>query len=178
MSISYNNDDEVNIAEDDEYVYLDSCASKRLLILRDQSRLESFVYSGGSIQTTRAGVHLNCLGTGKIRDWLDIRVCNDAIKNNCLAGLLRDIGYGLQLLHVPRVVRLCDHKEVIVVCRKWGCLGYCIYRISVETVFAWHMRYCCLIRLLATHWNCYIIVVVISVSRNCWRHIVICYLLE
>ena len=28
---------------------------KRLFILRDQSCLESFVYSGGSIQTTRAG---------------------------------------------------------------------------------------------------------------------------
>ena len=52
---SCNNDkDEVNVAEDDEYVFLDSCASKRLFILRDQSYLESFVYSGGSIQTTRA----------------------------------------------------------------------------------------------------------------------------
>ena len=35
MSDSYNNDDEVNMAEDEEYVYLDSCASKRLFILRD-----------------------------------------------------------------------------------------------------------------------------------------------
>ena len=38
------------------------------------------MYSGGSIQTTRAGVQLNCLGTEKFRDWLDIRVCNDAVK--------------------------------------------------------------------------------------------------
>ena len=71
------------------------------------------MYSGGSIQTTRAGVQLNCLGTGKFRDWLDIRVCNDAVKNICFAGLLRDMGYGVQLLNVPRVVRLCDHEEVI-----------------------------------------------------------------
>ena len=113
MSNSCNNDNEVNMAEDDEYVYLDSCASKRLFFLRDQSCLESFVYSGGSIQTTRAGVQLNCLGTWKFRDWLDIRVCNDAVKNICSAGLLRDMGYGLQLLHVPRVVRLCDHEEVV-----------------------------------------------------------------
>ena len=40
MSDSYNNDNEVNMAEDDEYVYLDSCG---------QSCLESFVYSSGSI---------------------------------------------------------------------------------------------------------------------------------
>ena len=53
LSNCYNNDDEVNVAEDDEYVYLDSCASKQLFILRDKSCLESFVYSGGSIQTTR-----------------------------------------------------------------------------------------------------------------------------
>ena len=58
MSDSYNNDDEVNMEKDDEYVYLDSCASKHLFILSDQSCLESFVYSGGSIQTTRAGVQL------------------------------------------------------------------------------------------------------------------------
>ena len=33
------------MVEDDEYIYLDSFASKRLFILRDQSYLESFVYS-------------------------------------------------------------------------------------------------------------------------------------
>ena len=27
--------------------------------------------------------------------------------------VLREMGYGLQLLHVPRVVRLCDHEDVI-----------------------------------------------------------------
>ena len=38
----------VNTADDDEYVFLDSCASNELLILRDQSYLESFTYSGGA----------------------------------------------------------------------------------------------------------------------------------
>ena len=64
----YNNDDIVIIEEDDKYAYPDSCASTRLFILRDQSCLELIVYSGGSIQTTRSGVQLNCLGTGKFRD--------------------------------------------------------------------------------------------------------------
>ena len=113
-SCSCNNDkDEVNVAEDDDYVYLDSCASKRLFILRNQSFVESFVYSGGSIQATRADALLSCLGSRKYGDWLDIRVCNDAVKNICSAGLLRDMGYGLQLLRVPRVVRLIDGKEVL-----------------------------------------------------------------
>ena len=82
MSDSYNNDDEVNMAEDDEYVYLNRCASERLFILRDQSCLESFVYSEGPFQTTRAGVQLYCLWAGKFRDWLDLCICNDAVKKS------------------------------------------------------------------------------------------------
>ena len=76
--------------------------------------LESFVYSGSSIQTTRADAQLTCLGSGRFKDWTDIRVCNDAVKNICLAGILGKMGYGLQLLRVPRVVRLCDGVEVII----------------------------------------------------------------
>ena len=52
MMISYscgNFVEEVHMAEYDGYVFLDSCASKRLFIVKDQSVLESFVYSGGSI---------------------------------------------------------------------------------------------------------------------------------
>ena len=101
------------MAEDDGYVFLDSCASKRLFIVKDQSVLESFVYCGGSIQTTRAGVQLSCLGSGKFKDWKEIRVCHDAVKNICSAGMLREMGYGLQLLRVPRVVRLVDSIEVL-----------------------------------------------------------------
>ena len=109
-----NSPEELHTVGDDEYVYLDSCASKSLFIVRDQSVLESFVYSGSSIQTTRADAQLTCLGSGRFKDWTDIRVCNDAVKNICSAGILRKMGYGLQLLRVPRVVRLCDGVEVIV----------------------------------------------------------------
>ena len=42
-------------------------------------------------------------------------MCNDAVKNICSAGLLRVMGYDLQLLHVPRVVRLIDGEEVLTV---------------------------------------------------------------
>ena len=40
-------------------------------------------------------------------------MCNDAVKNICSAGMLREMGYGLQLLRVPRVVRLVDGIEVL-----------------------------------------------------------------
>ena len=105
--------EEACLSEEEEYVFLDSCASSKLFIIRDQSCLESFVYSGRAIQTTRAGVQLMCYGSGKYKDRVDIRVCNEAVKNICSAGLLRDMGYGLQLMRVPRIERLCDGQEVI-----------------------------------------------------------------
>jgi hypothetical protein len=107
-------DEEVLISEEDEVVFLDSCASKRLFILKDQSYLENFVYSAGSIQTTRADSKLESIGVGSYKDWKEIRVCNGAVKNICSGGILRDMGYGLSLLRVPRIVRLVDEKEVLV----------------------------------------------------------------
>ena len=64
MSNSFNSDKVVST----------SVSSWRVVILRNQSYLGSFVYSGGSIEMIRAGVQLNCLRTAKFRDWLDIRV--------------------------------------------------------------------------------------------------------
>ena len=46
-------------------------------------------------------------------NWVDIRACNEAVKNIYSAGLLREMGYGLQLMRVLRIVRLCDGQEVI-----------------------------------------------------------------
>ena len=57
------------------------------------TKLESFTYSGGVNQTTRAEAQLSCLGSGRYKDWTDIGVCGEAIKNICSAGLLRDMGY-------------------------------------------------------------------------------------
>ena len=55
----------------------------------------SFVYSGGTIQTAQAGVQLVCQGSGKYKDWVDIPVSNEATKNVCSAGLLREMGDSL-----------------------------------------------------------------------------------
>ena len=67
-----NDEDEISITEDDEYVYLDRCASESLFILLDQSFFESFVRSGGSIQITRVDAQLSCLRSGRYCDWSDI----------------------------------------------------------------------------------------------------------
>ena len=49
--------EEVNMEEDDEYVFRDSCAT---YILRDQSYVESFTYSGGVIISLPMPMH-SCL---------------------------------------------------------------------------------------------------------------------
>ena len=107
------NFEEACVSEEEEYVFLNRCASSKLFIICNQSSLESFVYSGGAIQTSRGGVQLACQGSRTHKDWVDMRVCNEAVKNICSAGLLREMGYGLQLMRVPRIVRLCDGQEVI-----------------------------------------------------------------
>lgn len=112
ISDSLTSDEEVNFAEADS-CYLDSCASKTLFIVQDQSLLEKFEHKTGSIQLTKKGASVVTQGVGQFKDWKDIRVCHDAVKNICSAGILRKKGYGLSLLHVPRVVELLSKKEVL-----------------------------------------------------------------
>ena len=47
-----NNIEEACLSEEKEYAFLDNCASSNLIIIRNQSCLESFVYSGRAMQTT------------------------------------------------------------------------------------------------------------------------------
>ena len=47
--------------------------------------------------------------------WSDIKVCPDSIKNICSGGVLRDMGYELFLMRIPRVVYLYDGAEVLIV---------------------------------------------------------------
>ena len=113
MEEDNNSAEEVLMSAEDDVVFLDSCASKKLFIIRDQSSLETFVYQATSIQTTRVGVQLECLGSGSFKDWKAVNVCPQAVKNICSAGILREMGYGLTLLRVPRIVRLHDEQEVL-----------------------------------------------------------------
>ena len=110
MMLSYscgNVVEDVRMAEDDGYVFLDSCASKTTLYCKRSvcsRRVDSDYMSRSTIVLLRIG---------KFKDWKEIRVCHDAVTNICSAGMLREMGYGLQLLRVPRVVRLVDGMEVL-----------------------------------------------------------------
>jgi hypothetical protein len=42
-----------------------------------------------------------------------VNLCPQSVKNICAAGILREMGYGLTLLRVPRIVRLHDEQEVL-----------------------------------------------------------------
>ena len=73
------------------------------------------MYQATSIQTTRVGVQLECLGSGTFKDWKAVNVCPQAVKNICSAGILREMSYGLKLLRVPQIVRHYDEQEVLTV---------------------------------------------------------------
>jgi len=108
-------DDEVNFVDPaEEIIYLDSCASSKLFIVRDQSFLETFTYVEGSIQRTKKDSLLETQGVGEFGDWKAIKVSHDAVKNIISAGILREKGYGLTLLRIPRVVELDTGKQVLV----------------------------------------------------------------
>jgi hypothetical protein len=106
--------EEIHAMEEADRVYLDSCASRRLFLLRDQSNLENFTHMTGFINLTKEDAKVQTQGTGSYKDWQDIRVCHEAVKDICSAGMLRAMGYGLTLLRVPKVVTLLDNKEVLV----------------------------------------------------------------
>ena len=51
---------------------------------------------------------------GSFQQWRGIKVCNDAVKNIVSGGMLRAMGYGLELLRVPKIVELNTGREVLV----------------------------------------------------------------
>ena len=53
-------------------------------------------------------------GTGNYRDWKNIRVCNESVKNIASAGALRKMEYELMLMRIPRIVRLSDEEMILV----------------------------------------------------------------
>ncbi len=97
----------------DEPVYLDSCASNKLFIVKDRNFLHTVKKEDGNIQTTRAGSSLHYEETGGFGDWTDIKICPGSVKNICSGGILRSHGYGLQLLNKPTVVRLDTGETVL-----------------------------------------------------------------
>ena len=98
----------------DERVYLDSCAGKQLFIVKDDRVLEKYVEEPGVISLTKKGSAMETQGVGSFQQWHGIKVCNDAVKNIVSGGMLRAMGYGLELLRVPKIVELNTGREVLV----------------------------------------------------------------
>jgi hypothetical protein len=75
-----------SVSVDAELVFLDSCASDNLFSVIDDSNLENFRIVGGSIQLTKKRSQLQSDGVGDKRDWTNITVSHDSIKNIVSAG--------------------------------------------------------------------------------------------
>ena len=103
----------LSLSEENEVVFLDSCASKRIFIVRDANVMERVEYTPSSIQTTRSDAKLDCVGEGTFQHWTDVRICPTSVKNIVSAGLLRAKGYGLDLFLNPSIARLSDKQEVL-----------------------------------------------------------------
>ena len=103
----------LSLSEENEVVFLDSCASKSIFIVKDANVMERVEPIRSSIQTTRADVQLECVGEGTFQHWTDVRVCPGSVKNIVSGGLLRAKGYGLMLLLEPQIVRLSDQSVVL-----------------------------------------------------------------
>jgi hypothetical protein len=101
--------------DSEEVVFLDNSATKNLFITRDQSCLESFTHMVGHIKTTKVDETVTTQGVGNFENFREVRVCNNAVKNLIDAGYLRRMGYGLMWLEVPKIVRLVDNMEVVLV---------------------------------------------------------------
>jgi len=70
--------EEVLLSSEVPSVYLDSCASIRLFIVKDTMAPESFTSEFGAIQLTRKGSQLEIQGTGTFKEWKDISVGEEA----------------------------------------------------------------------------------------------------
>ena len=81
----------LSLSEGNEVVFLNSCASnKSIFIVKEANVMERMEPIRCSIQTTRADVHLDCVGEGTYQHWTDVRVCPGSVKNIVsVAALLR-----------------------------------------------------------------------------------------
>lgn len=66
-----------SVVDDSALVFLDSCASKQLFIVTDETNLENFRIIEGAIQLTKKGSQLKSLGVGKKGDWTNITVSHE-----------------------------------------------------------------------------------------------------
>jgi hypothetical protein len=83
------------IASSTQRIFLDSCASTGLLIIRNANILDHMDTAAGTINLTKKGASMSTQGVGTKGSWQGITVCGDSVKNICAVDRLKTAGYGL-----------------------------------------------------------------------------------
>lgn len=95
-------------------IYVDSCASRGLCIVKDAGVLDRVTkYQNTIINTTKKGATMTTQGEGCIGTWADITICEDSQKNIISVDRLKAAGYGLVQLRDDHVVDLDTLEELI-----------------------------------------------------------------
>jgi hypothetical protein len=104
-------------------IFLDSCASTGLLIVKESNFLDHMETSVGHISLTRRGAFMSTQGIGSKGTWTGITVCKESVKNICAVDRLKSAGYGLSQLEEDWVVDL-DTKENLIKCSHHNGMPY------------------------------------------------------
>jgi hypothetical protein len=101
------------IEDSTQRIFLDSCASTGLLIVRDANLLDHMNTSAGTINLTKKGSSMSTQGVGTKGSWQGITVCGDSVKNICAVDRLKTAGYGLVQLQEDHVVDLETEEQLL-----------------------------------------------------------------
>jgi len=96
-----------------ETIFLDSCASRGLLIVNNSNILDDMDSIVGVINLTKKGSSMATQGTGSKGSWQGITVCEDSVKNICAVDRLKTAGYGLVQLEEDHIVDLQTRESVL-----------------------------------------------------------------
>jgi hypothetical protein len=105
---------EVNQVDASNKMFVDTCASTRLLIVIDANELDHVEVVRSSINLTRAGASMNTEGVGRKNAWDNISVCPDSVKNICSLDRLKEAGYGLKLLEENWIVNRKTEEKILL----------------------------------------------------------------
>jgi hypothetical protein len=112
-----------SIVEEDVKIFVDSCASKDLLIITNANILDNVETVAGRINLTGKAQFMNTQGIGTKNTWRGITACKDSVKNICAVGRLKTAGYGLSQLEEDWIVDLSSGQKLLK-CRHLNGMPY------------------------------------------------------
>jgi hypothetical protein len=96
-----------------EIIFLDSCASKGLLIVNNSNVLDGMDSTVGVINLTKKGSSMATQGSGSKGSWHGITVCEDSVKNIFAIDRQKNAGYGQVQLEDNHIVDLQTRESVL-----------------------------------------------------------------